>query len=311
MRAWHLSPGTAASASSGTDSHHTRGCIPDANQGMLDAMGRITARRPAVRMSGRRGAAVSRVETLAVEEPLELRIDGRPLAVTMRTPGSDMELAAGFLLAEGVVSAADDIKTMRYCAGTDAQGRQTYNVLDIVLADGVAPPDPSVERAFLTTSSCGLCGAAGIEAVRRRSAFTVDDDPLRVTAALLAGLPSALRREQSAFERTGGLHAAGLFDSDGKLLCAARMSGGTTRSTRCSAGRCTPAACRLAGTMLMVSGRASFELTQKAFMAGVPLLAAVSAPSSLAAELAGEVGMTLVGFLRGETMNVYAGSAAA
>jgi FdhD protein len=259
-------------------------------------------------MSAAEELAVSRVETLAVEEPLELRIDGRPLTVTMRTPGSDMELAAGFLLAEGVVSAAGHIKAMRYCAGTDAQDRQTYNVLDIVLADGVTPPDASVERAFLTTSSCGLCGAAGIEAVRRRSTFSVGDDPLRVTAALLAELPSVLRGAQPTFERTGGLHAAGLFDSAGNLLCAREDVGRHNAVDKVLGWALNDGRLPARGTMLIVSGRASFELTQKAFMAGVPLLAAVSAPSSLAAELAAEVGMTLVGFLRGETMNVYAGS---
>ncbi len=272
-------------------------------------MGRITARRPAVRMSTTDAQALSRVETLAVEEPLELRVDGRPLTVTMRTPGSDMELAAGFLLAEGVVRAARDITTMRYCAGTDAQGRQTYNVLDIVLAAGVRPPDPSVERAFITTSACGLCGAAGIEAVRRRSAYQVSDDPLRVSPRLLAGLPDALRCEQSAFDRTGGLHAAGLFDSTGKLLCAREDVGRHNAVDKVLGWALTAGQVPARGQLLMVSGRASFELTQKAFMAGVPLLAAVSAPSSLAAELAAEVGMTLVGFLRGETMNVYAGGA--
>jgi FdhD protein len=272
-------------------------------------MGRITARRPVVRLSTVSPDTASRIDSLAVEEPLELRIDGRPLAITMRTPGSDMELAAGFLLAEGVIAKADDIKTMRYCAGTDAEGRQTYNVLDIVLADGVAPPDASVERAFVTTSSCGLCGAAGIESVRRRSAYEVSADPLQVTPQLLAGLPDVLRREQAVFERTGGLHAAGLFDSAGNLLCAREDVGRHNAVDKVlgwalSAGE-VPARQRL----LVVSGRASFELTQKAFMAGVPLLAAVSAPSSLAAELAHEVGMTLVGFLRGDTLNVYAGAA--
>jgi FdhD protein len=262
-------------------------------------MGRITARRPAVRMSSTDPQAIPRVETLAVEEPLELRIDGRPLAVTMRTPGSDMELAAGFLHAEGVITKADDIATMRYCAGTDADGLQTYNVLDIVLAAGVAPPDPSVERAFLTTSSCGLCGAAGIEAVRRRSAYAVDADPLQVTTAVLAGLPEALRR---------GLHAAGLFDATGRLLCCREDVGRHNAVDKVLGWALSAGHVPARGLLLMVSGRASFELTQKAFMAGVPLLAAVSAPSSLAAELAGEVGMTLVGFLRGETMNVYAGS---
>ncbi len=272
-------------------------------------MGRITARRPAVRMSSTDPQELSRVETLAVEEPLELRVDGRPLSVTMRTPGSDMDLAAGFLLAEGVVREAHDIATMRYCAGTDTQGRQTYNVLDIVLAAGVRPPDPSVERAFITTSACGLCGAAGIEAVRRRSAYQVSDDPLRVSPQLLAGLPDALRREQSAFDRTGGLHAAGLFDSAGKLLCAREDVGRHNAVDKVLGWALTTGQVPARGRLLMVSGRASFELTQKAFMAGVPLLAAVSAPSSLAAELAAEVGMTLVGFLRGETMNVYAGGA--
>lgn len=271
-------------------------------------MGRITARRPVVRMSSTGTQASSRVETLAVEEPLELRVDGRPLTITMRTPGSDMELAAGFLLAEGVVRAAEDIKTMRYCAGTDADGRQTYNVLDIVLAEGVAPPDPSVERAFVTTSSCGLCGAAGIEAVRRRSPYDVSGDPLQVSPQLLAGLPEALRREQATFARTGGLHAAGLFDDAGELLCAREDVGRHNAVDKVLGWALSAGEVPAKGRLLMVSSRASFELTQKAFMAGVPLLAAVSAPSSLAAELAAEVGMTLVGFLRGETMNVYAGA---
>jgi FdhD protein len=271
-------------------------------------MGRITARRPALRMSSTGAQPLPRVETLAVEEPLELRIDGRPLTVTMRTPGADMELAAGFLLAEGVVRAGGDIRTMRYCAGTDSSGRQTYNVLDIVLADGIAPPDPSVERAFITTSACGLCGAAGIEAVRRRSAYDVSGDPLQVTPQLLAGLPEALRREQATFERTGGLHAAALFDSAGNLLCAREDVGRHNAVDKVLGWALSAGEVPATGRMLMVSGRASFELTQKAFMAGVPLLAAVSAPSSLAAELAAEVGMTLVGFLRGETMNVYAGA---
>jgi formate dehydrogenase accessory protein FdhD len=272
-------------------------------------MGRITARRPAVRMSSTGAQALPRVETLAVEEPLELRIDGRPLTVTMRTPGSDLDLAAGFLLAEGVVRAGGDIKTMRYCAGTDSAGRQTYNVLDIVLAEGVAPPDASVERAFITTSACGLCGAAGIEAVRRRSAYDVSGDPLQVTPQLLACLPEALRREQATFDRTGGLHAAALFDSAGRLLCAREDVGRHNAVDKVLGWALSAGEVPATGRLLMVSGRASFELAQKAFMAGVPLLAAVSAPSSLAAELAAEVGMTLVGFLRGETMNVYSGAA--
>ena len=270
-------------------------------------MGRITARHPAVRMSSDSQPS-ARVETLAVEEPLELRIDGRSLAVTMRTPGHDMELAAGFLLSEGVVTAPDHIKTMRYCAGTDDQGRQTYNLLDIALSDGVAPPEPGVERSFLTTSSCGLCGSASIDSVRRRSPYVIADDPLSVTSALVAALPEKLRREQSVFDRTGGLHAAGLFDSTGTLLCAREDVGRHNAVDKVLGWALTEGRLPLRGHLLLVSGRASFELAQKAFMAGIPLLAAVSAPSSLAVELADEVGMTLVGFLRGDSMNVYAGS---
>lgn len=275
---------------------------------MLGSMGRITARRPVIRLSTSSPQGDRRVDTLAVEEPLELRINGRTLAVTMRTPGSDMELAAGFLLAEGVVRNASDIATMRYCAGTDADGRQTYNVLDVVLADGVAAPDASVERAFVTTSACGLCGAAGIEAVRRRSAYDVADDPVQLSPTLLARLPETLREAQAVFSRTGGLHAAGLFDSSGSLLCAREDVGRHNAVDKVLGWALSAGEVPGRGRILLVSGRASFELAQKALMAGVPILAAVSAPSSLAAELAAEVGMTLVGFLRGETMNVYSGA---
>ncbi len=274
-------------------------------------MGRITVRRPVVRMSAdgsNRPTAVTRIDNLAVEEPLELRVDGHTLAITMRTPGHDMELVAGFLLAEGVVKTAADISSMRYCAGTDADGRQTYNVLDIVLADGVAPPDASVERAFITSSACGLCGAAGIEAVRRISSYDVSSDPLVVSPSVIAALADKLRTGQPAFAKTGGLHAAGLFDSDGKLLCAREDIGRHNAVDKVLGWALQTGLVPARGAMLMVSGRASFELTQKAFMAGVPLLAAVSAPSSLAVELASEVGMTLLGFVRGESMNVYAGA---
>jgi FdhD protein len=274
---------------------------------MLVSMGRITARRPVVRLSTSRTERERRVDTLTVEEPLELRMGGRALAVTMRTPGSDMELAAGFLLAEGVVRQAGDIGAMRYCAGTDASGRQTYNVLDIALAEGVSPPDASVERAFVTTSACGLCGAAGIEAVRRRSAYDIADDPVQVSPQILAGLPGRLREEQAVFSRTGGLHAAGLFDPTGQLLCAREDIGRHNAVDKVLGWALSADKLPGRGLILLVSGRASFELAQKALMAGIPILAAVSAPSSLAAELAAEVGMTLVGFVRGETMNVYSG----
>jgi FdhD protein len=275
-------------------------------------MGRVTTRRRITRITtggaDARAGSVGRTDTLAVEEPLELRVGGQTLAVTMRTPGADMELAAGFLLAEGVITGAADIATMRYCAGTDDDGLQTYNLLDVALADGVPPPDETVARNFLTNASCGLCGAATIEAVRRSSAYVVGDDPLQVTAELIAQLPDTLRAAQAAFERTGGLHAAGLFDATGRLLVCREDVGRHNAVDKVVGWALQNGEVPGRGRLLMVSGRASFELTQKAFMAGIPLLAAVSAPSSLAVDLAEEIGMTLLGFVRGGSMNAYAGA---
>jgi FdhD protein len=250
-------------------------------------------------------AEVERPDTLVVEEPLEIRVDGRALAVTMRTPGSDMELAAGFLVSEGVVSSVGDVLSQRYCAGTDDEGRNTYNVLDVALAPGVAAPDPSVERAFYTTSSCGLCGKASLDAVRTTARWVVADDPVVVEAALLAGLPDRLLEAQAVFDRTGGLHGAALFDAAGELLVLREDVGRHNAVDKVVGWALQQDRLPLRGTVLLVSGRASFELAQKAWMAGIPVLAAVSAPSSLAVDLAQEAGMTLVGFLRGERMNVY------
>ena len=165
------------------------------------------------------GVATARPDTLAAEEPLEIRVAGRPLTVTMRTPGDDFDLARGFLVSEGVVASDSDIAAIRYCAGATADGGNTYNVLDVLLADGVSLPDPSVERNFYTTSSCGLCGKASLEAVRTISKWRVDSDPLRLTAATIATLPEKLRAAQRVFDRTGGLHAAALFDASGDLWC--------------------------------------------------------------------------------------------
>jgi len=181
-------------------------------------MGRVTSERLVLRITV--GQSANRhPDTLAGEEPLELRVGGRSLAVTMRTPGADFDLAAGFLVSEGVISRTEELVAMRYCAGKADDGLNRYNVLDLTLAEGVAPPDNSVARAFFTTSSCGLCGKASIDAVRTRSAFQVRDDPLRATPALLASLPDRLRSAQKVFEKTGGLHAAALFDGEtGELL---------------------------------------------------------------------------------------------
>ena len=270
-------------------------------------MGRVTVRRPVLRL-GPGGQERRRPDALAAEEPLEIRVDGKPLSVTMRTPGHDVELAHGFLLTEGVIGSPEDLLTARYCDSLDDLGRNTYNVLDITLAPGVEPPDTSLERNFYTTSSCGVCGKASLDAVKLKSRFSPADDKVRVHYRTIVGLPDALREAQKVFSSTGGLHGAALFTAEGELIVA-REDVGRHNAVDKVLGYCLldgriPAA----GTVLMVSGRASFELVQKAVMAGVPMMTAVSAPSSLAVELAAEAGMTLVGFLRGETMNVYARS---
>jgi FdhD protein len=269
-------------------------------------MGRVTARRPVLRLSP--GGTLRRQDCLAVEEPLELRVGGRPLSVTMRTPGHDVELAHGFLLTEGVINTGADIAIARYCAGADDQGPNTYNVLDVTLAPGVAAPSAGVERNFYTTSSCGVCGKAALDAVRVRSRYQPGADPCRITRETLTVLPGRLRSAQRMFDTTGGLHAAGLFTTTGELLAAREDIGRHNAVDKVLGWALMSAAVPLAGHALMVSGRASFELVQKAAMAGVPILAAVSAPSSLAVELADDAGITLIGFLRGESMNVYTGA---
>jgi FdhD protein len=269
-------------------------------------MGRVTVRRPVVRV--REQGVNRRPDALAAEEPLELRVDGRALAVTMRTPGHDVELAHGFLLTEGVITSAEDIATARYCDSVDDTGRNTYNVLDLALAPGVPPPDDGVERRFYTTSSCGVCGKASLDAVRTRTVFPPGEDPVELPAEVLFGLPDALRAAQKVFDSTGGLHGAGLFTADGTLLAVREDVGRHNAVDKVLGHALLSGGVPAAGTVLMVSGRASFELTQKAVMAGVPALAAVSAPSSLAVEMADDAGMTLIGFLRGRSMNIYAGA---
>jgi FdhD protein len=245
-------------------------------------------------------------DVLAGEEPLELRIGGRSFAVTMRTPGADFDLAAGFLVSEGVITGPQQLSSMRYCAGGN-DGPNQYNLLDLTLASGVAPPDESSARAFFTTSSCGLCGKASIDAVRTRSAFDVSDDPLRVTADLLVALPGRLRAAQKVFEKTGGLHAAALFNGEtGELLVLREDVGRHNAVDKAIGWALREGRLPLRGTILLVSGRASFELVQKALMAGIPMLCAVSAPSSLAVDLAKESNLALVGFLRDPSLVVYA-----
>jgi FdhD protein len=268
-------------------------------------MGRVTVRRSVVRVtpSGRR----RRPDALAAEEPLEIRVDGKALAVTMRTPGHDVELVHGFLLTEGVLGDREDVSTARYCDSVDESGKNTYNVLDVALAPGVPEPDTGVERNFYTTSSCGVCGKAALDAVKLRTRYSPADDPVEVSPTVLTAMPDALREAQRVFESTGGLHAAGLFRSDGTMLVVREDVGRHNAVDKVMGWALLQGLVPLTGCVLLVSGRASFELVQKAAMAGVPVLAAVSAPSSLAVELADESGMTLIGFLRGEEMNVYTG----
>jgi FdhD protein len=270
-------------------------------------MGRITVRRQVVRISLGEDAQ-RREDVLAVEEPLEIRVGGTALAITMRTPGHDFDLAAGFLVSEGVIARGEEFGAARYCAGATVDGENTYNVLDVTLARGVAAPDPSLQRNFYTTSSCGLCGKASIDAVRTLSRYPVAGDQLRIGAELLASFPDRLRAGQDVFDKTGGLHAAALFDGNtGEMLVLREDVGRHNAVDKVIGWAVKENLLPLRGMVLMVSGRASFELTQKASMAGIPILAAVSAPSSLAVELAAGMGLTVVGFLRGRSMVVYAG----
>jgi FdhD protein len=278
-------------------------------------VGRLTVHRPVVRISrtGDELGSRRRSDTLVVEEPLEIRVGGTPLAITMRTPGNDVELAAGFLVSEGVISHGGQFRSAIHCGGpgTGAVGvagsaENTYNVLDVALAPGVVPPDPDLARRFYTTSSCGLCGKASIDAVETVSSYDVGTDAATVTADLLLDLPDRLRTEQPVFGKTGGLHAAALFDAATGGLLVVREDVGRHNAVDKVVGWAVLAdRLPLRGTVLQVSGRASFELVQKAVMAGIPILSAVSAPSSLAVELAEASGLTLAAFVRGSSMNLY------
>ncbi len=274
-------------------------------------MGRITARRRVTRVQ-RGGAPDVRADLLAVEEPLEIRVGGTALSVTMRTPGHDAELTLGFLLAEGVIGGHDDVIAARPCAnstidGPDGTPRGTYNVLDVMLAAHVPPPSVALARRVATTSACGVCGKTSLDAVTATSRYDSSGDTATVTADFLLDLPSRLRRRQSAFDKTGGLHAAGLFDvATGELLVVREDVGRHNAVDKVLGWALAGGRLPLTGTVLQVSGRASFELVLKAAMAGVPFLSAVSAPSSLAAELADERGITLAGFVRGDSLVLYA-----
>jgi FdhD protein len=250
----------------------------------------------------REGAEEGRVDFVTVEEPLEIRLGRETLAVTMRTPGSDFELAAGFLCAEGLVRDPAEILRMEHCKEV-ASPEEEGNVLLVHTAEPVALD--RARRLHLTTSSCGLCGKGSIESVLRR--FPAVTSEARVDASVLASLPDRLRPGQPTFDQTGGLHAAGVFDLRGEPL-AIREDVGRHNATDKAIGRLfLDGRVPLGDAILCVSGRASFEIVQKAVAAGIPAVAAVSAPSSLAIDLARESGLLLAGFARGGAFNLYSG----
>jgi FdhD protein len=252
------------------------------------------ARRRVLRVDGDAAAVVG--DQLVAEEPMELRVGGQAVAVAMRTPGADLELALGFCLTEGVVARAEDVAGIRTC-------RDDPNVVEVDLRPGIAMA-ADLRRNLYTTSSCGLCGTASIAAVRKQAA-PVHGDTVRVTAAALAALPDRLRAHQRVFARTGGLHAAALFGPDGDLRVVREDVGRHNAVDKVVGWAAVHRHLPLAGHVLFVSGRIAFEIAQKALIAAVPVVAAVSAPSALAVDLADDAGMTLVGFLRGARMNVY------
>lgn len=263
-----------------------------------------------------RSKPITRIETsgqitacedvVAVEEPLEIRVGGRSVAVVMRTPGHDRELVAGFLLTEGIVQRRDDVMDIVRCAAADAPAESRENLLDVVLAPGAAVDLARLTRHLFTSSSCGVCSKATIEAVRGQ--FAPIETPVVMRRGVLAALPERLRAAQAAFAATGGLHASAVFDREGKLECVREDVGRHNALDKVIGQAFLAERLPLREHILLVSGRVSFELMQKALAAGLPCVAAISAPTSAAVEFAQASGQTLVGFLRDARMNVYAGT---
>jgi FdhD protein len=269
----------------------------------------------------------ARLDQLAIEEPLEIRLrtasmadrgsalvftpkdtppGQRTIAVTMRTPGSDFELAAGFLHGEGLVRSQEEIRAIGHCSDPDADEDTRSNIVNVDLQSDELPDLGAVERNFYTTSACGVCGKTSLESLRVRGCPSINPGPV-VAPYVLRGLPEKLRAGQGIFSATGGLHAAALFDAGGSLLAVREDVGRHNAVDKLVGWALLSGRLPLRGHIVMVSGRSSFEILQKCLMAGVPIVCAVSAPSSLAVSLAREFGITLIGFLRGERFNVYAG----
>jgi len=273
------------------------------------------------------GSPHVRRDAIATEEPLEIRLTAgrrepggpvpvftrrgqtareRTVAITMRTPGADFELVAGFLHGEGIVRSREEIVGMSHCSDRDLDEDKRYNVVQVDLRHDVLPDLASLERHFYTTSACGVCGKASLDSLKIRGCPVIVPGPI-VDPAVIRSLPEKLRAGQGIFSATGGLHAAALFDAEGNLLALREDVGRHNALDKLVGWAFLEGRLPLSGHIVMVSGRSSFEILQKSLMAGAPMVCAVSAPSSLAVALAREFGMSLIGFLRGERFNVYAG----
>jgi FdhD protein len=264
---------------------------------------------PVQKVDGDSSAPVQ--DLLAVEEPLEIRLGEKPVSLTMRTPGHDFELAAGFLFTEGILHDAGEIREIHWSPNANGNGsnpRQLGNSVTVELKAGVEVDLDRLERHFYTSSSCGVCGKASIEAIRMQGCPVLPRNAPLVASTVIHRLPETLRRAQPVFDRTGGLHAAALFDPQGKLQLLREDVGRHNALDKLIGSQMLAGRTPLSGCLLLVSGRASFELVQKALMGGIPILAAVGAPSSLAVETAQRFNLTLLGFVRDARFNIYSGA---
>ena len=268
-------------------------------------MSRVTVRTPVRRFQN--GVFVSRPDTVAGEEPLEIRIAGSSISTKMRTPGHDIELVHRLLHGEGIIASREDVIAARYCAGVDSAGQNTYNVLDVSLTDPGAAQAVIAPRAFVTSSACGVCGTSSIEALQRTTRYELQDFPV-FDPAMITTLPDQLRSQQQVFRSTGGIHAAALVRPDGTVERVREDVGRHNAMDKVIGSALLADELPIADRALLTSSRASFELVQKAVMAGVGMLIAVSAPSSLAVQLATATGLTLIGFTSPQGFNIYSGA---
>ncbi|BAY93611.1 MULTISPECIES: formate dehydrogenase accessory sulfurtransferase FdhD [unclassified Tolypothrix] len=254
------------------------------------------------------GKIHTRIDHLTAEEPLEIRLlsPNRTLAITMRTPGADFELAAGFLYSEGAIGCKQDIQRISYCVDESIDGEQRYNIVNVELRSGLIADLQPLERHFYTNSACGVCGKASLEALKLRD-YPVISSEIRIKPEIIYSLPDKLRSAQGIFRATGGLHAAALFDLQGQLLNLQEDVGRHNTLDKLIGTALLSNELPFNNHIVMVSGRSSFEILQKSVAAGVPIVCSVSAPSHLAVSVAEEFGITLIGFLRGQKFNVYTG----